>query len=53
MNALLQKAETAGLVKITLFPANDMKITQKQFQFTLDISPLDFIISLIYHFSKN
>jgi hypothetical protein len=42
MNALLQKAETAGLVKITLFPANDMKITQKQFQFTLDISPLDF-----------
>jgi len=29
MNALLQKADSAGLVKVTLFSANDMKMAQK------------------------
>jgi len=36
-----KKADIAGLVKVTLFSANDMKTAQKIFQFTLDISPLD------------
>ena len=48
MNTLLQKAETAGLIKVTLFPANAMKMVQKTFQFTLDISPLDFPVPF-YH----
>ena len=42
MNALLQKADIAGSVKVTLFSANDMKKPQKTFQFILDISPLGF-----------
>ena len=42
MNALLQKTDIAGSVKVTLFSANDMKKPQKTFQFILDISPLDF-----------
>ena len=41
MNTLLQKADGAGLVKVTHFYANDMKKPAKKFQFILDISPLD------------
>jgi len=43
MNALLPKADIAGLVKVTLFSAYDMKKSAKKFQFILDISPLDYI----------
>ena len=47
MNALLQKADFAGLIKVTLFSANDMKKPQKFFRFILDISPLDFCKNLL------
>lgn len=43
MNVLLLKADAAGLVKVTLFSANDMKKSAKKFQFILDISPLDYV----------
>ena len=33
MNALLPKADIAGLVKVTLFSAYDMKKSAKKFQF--------------------
>ena len=46
MNALLPKADIAGLVKVTLFSAYDMKKSAKKFQFILDISPLDYIFFL-------
>ena len=35
MNALLQKADIAGLVKVTLFSANDMKKFKKLFNLYL------------------
>ncbi|WP_207727551.1 hypothetical protein, partial [Anaerostipes hominis (ex Liu et al. 2021)] len=41
---LLPKADIAGLVKVTLFSAYDMKKSAKKFQFILDISPLDYIL---------
>jgi len=48
MNALLQKADIAGLIKVTLFQQMILKTLRKLFQFTLDISPLDF-----YDFDAN
>ena len=48
MNALLPKADIAGLVKVTLFSAYDMKKSAKKFQFILDISPLDFSYKTSY-----
>ena len=48
MNALLPKADIAGLVKVTLFSAYDMKKSAKKFQFILDISPLDYSISRFF-----
>ena len=42
MNALLKKADFAGSINVTIFSAKDMKMILKLFQFTLDISPLDF-----------
>ena len=58
MSALLQKADIAGLIKVTLFRAIDMKKYQKSFQFILDISPLDFLVvffvnSYIYIIRQN
>jgi len=52
MNALLQKADIAGSVKVTLFSANDMKKPQKTFQFILDISPLDFFVYKSFIFGR-
>ena len=43
MSTLLQKADIAGLIKVTHFSANDIKKPAKKFQFILDISPLDFL----------
>ncbi|MBR4670465.1 MAG: hypothetical protein IKO84_07685, partial [Butyrivibrio sp.] len=44
------KADLAGLVKVTLFSAIDMKKYQKTFPFILDISPLDLLSNIKYSF---